>query len=459
MAEKVLVVDDEDIIRDSISAILEKDGYQVAKAKNGAEAFEKLNSTTYDLVITDIEMPVMRGIELLEKITERFPQTFVIIITAYASVETAVGALRKGAYDYILKPIEFDDLLFRVKKLFEYRNATLENTLLRQEVNRKYDFHNIIGKSEAMKRVFSVIEKVSRSEGTVLVTGGSGTGKELVARAIHFNSSRKNKRFVAINCGAIVETLFESELFGHKKGSFTGAVADKDGVFKVANSGTLFLDEISEMPFHMQVKLLRAIEQREIQPVGSNDTTSIDVRIIAATNRNLREEILKGKFREDLFYRLNVVEIHLPELSERIDDIPLLVNTFITNLRNQMGKNIKGITNNAMNAIVRHQWKGQVRELQNVVERAMIFCDTDYIDIQHLPEDLQRLVNPSVAPGISAGLSLKDAVHNFERQFIESKLKEYSFDKEQVAKELGLSLSTLYRKLEELQLPNKQKNN
>ncbi|MBW7888792.1 MAG: sigma-54-dependent Fis family transcriptional regulator [Bacteroidetes bacterium] len=459
MAEKILVVDDEDIIRDSIAIILEKEGYHVEKAENGAAAFEKLNDSTFDLVITDIEMPMMRGIELLEKITERFPQTFVIIITAYASVETAVGALRKGAYDYILKPIEFDDLVFRVKKMFEYRNVTMENTLLRQEVNRKYDFHNIIGKSDAMKRVFSTIEKVSRSEGTVLITGGSGTGKELVARAIHFNSSRKAKRFVAINCGAIVETLFESELFGHKKGSFTGAVSDKDGVFKVASGGTLFLDEISEMPFHMQVKLLRAIEQREIQPVGSNDLISIDVRIVAATNRNLREEIAKGKFREDLFYRLNVVEIHLPDLNERIDDIPLLVNTFITNLRNQMGKNIKGITNNAMNAIVRHQWKGQVRELQNVVERAMIFCDAEYLDIQHLPEDLQRLVNPSVASNMSTGLSLKDAVHNFERQYIENKLKENSFDKERVAKELGLSLSTLYRKLEELQLSGKQKNN
>ncbi len=457
MAERILVVDDEEIIRDSIAIILEKEGYKVDKAENGSIAFDKLSNVSYDLVISDIEMPMMRGIELLEKITERFPQTFVIIITAYASVETAVGALRKGAYDYILKPIEFDDLLFRVKKLFEYKNVILENTLLRQEVNRKYDYHNIIGKSDAMKRVFDTIEKVSNSEGTVLITGSSGTGKELVARAIHFSSSRKNKRFIAINCGAIVETLFESELFGHKKGSFTGAVSDKDGVFKVANGGTLFLDEISEMPYHMQVKLLRAIEQREIQPVGSNDLISIDVRIIAATNRNLREEITKGKFREDLFYRLNVVEIHLPDLSERIDDIPLLVNTFIANLRNQMGKNVKGITNNAMNALVRHQWKGQVRELQNVVERAMIFCDGEYLDIQHLPEDLQRLVNPAVASGISTGLSLKDAIRNFERQYIESKLKEYAYEKEEAAKELGLSLSTLYRKLEELQLPSKQK--
>jgi len=457
MAERILVVDDEEIIRESIAMILEKEGYKVDKAENGGVALEKISSTSYDLVITDIEMPVMRGVELLEKITQRSPQTFVIIITAYASVETAVGALRKGAYDYILKPIEFDDLLFRVKKLFEHRNVVLENTLLKQEINRKYDFHNIIGKSEAMRRVFSTIEKVSASDGTVLITGTSGTGKELVARAIHFHSNRKNKRFVAINCGAIVETLFESELFGHKKGSFTGAVSDKDGVFKVAHGGTLFLDEISEMPFQMQVKLLRALEQREIYPVGSNDPISIDVRIIAATNRNLKEEIAKGKFREDLYYRLNVVEIHLPELKERIDDIPLLVNSFIADLRTEMGKNIKGITNQAMNALIRHHWKGQVRELQNVVERAMIFCDAEYIDVVHLPEDIQRLVDTSTPSAPANTLTLKDAVRNFERQFIEAKLRDANSDKEKVAAELGLSLSTLYRKMEELHIPLKHK--
>jgi DNA-binding NtrC family response regulator len=457
MAEKILVVDDEEIICESIAMILEKEGYHVDKAENGEVAFDKASNTSYDLIISDIEMPIMRGVELMEKVTLRSPQTFFIIITAYASVETAIGALRKGAYDYILKPIEFDDLLFRVKKLFEHRNVELENALLRQEVNRKYDFHNIIGKSEAMQKVFSTIQKVSASEGTVLVSGTSGTGKELVARAIHFHSNRKNKRFVAVNCGAIVETLFESELFGHKKGSFTGAVADKDGVFKVAHNGTLFLDEISEMPFQMQVKLLRALEQREIYPVGSNDAVAIDVRIIAATNRNLKDEIAKGMFREDLYYRLNVVEIHLPELKERIDDIPLLVNSFIADLRKDMGKNIKGITNQAMNALVRHQWKGQVRELQNVVERAMIFCDSEYIDVVHFPEDIQRLVDMSSPSSPADSLTLKDAVRNFERQYIESKLKDAQADKEKVATDLGLSLSTLYRKMEELHIPLKNK--
>ncbi len=457
MSEKILVVDDEEIIRESIAMILTKEGYDVDQAENGGVAFEKISDTSYDLVISDIEMPVMRGVELLEKVTQRSPQTFVIIITAYASVETAIGALRKGAYDYIIKPIEFDDLLFRVKKLFEHRSAILENALLRQEVNRKYDFHNIIGKSDAMQRVFTTIQKVSASDGTVLITGVSGTGKELVARAIHYHSNRRNKRFIAVNCGAIVETLFESELFGHKKGSFTGAVSDKDGVFKVAHNGTLLLDEISEMPYQMQVKLLRALEQREIYPVGSNDPVTIDVRIVASTNRNLKEEIAKGKFREDLYYRLNVVEVHLPELKERIDDIPLLVNSFIADLRKEMGKNIKGITNQAMNALIRHQWKGQVRELQNVVERAMIFCDEEYIDVQNLPEDIQPLVDHSSSSAPIDTLSLRDAVRNFERQYIESKLRDANSDKEKVAQGLRLSLSTLYRKMEELQIPLKNK--
>ncbi|MBP6672244.1 MAG: sigma-54-dependent Fis family transcriptional regulator [Bacteroidetes bacterium] len=455
MKKKILVVDDEEIIRDSISFILEKEGYMVRKAENGAMALKVMSENMFDLVITDIEMPELRGPELLEKISERFPQTFVIIITAYASIETAVAAIRKGAYDYLLKPIEFDDLLFRIKKLFEYKELVMENTLLRQEVNRKFDFSSIIGQSEAMKRIFTDIQKVAPTDGTVLITGKSGTGKELVARAIHTHSKRTSKRFHAINCGAIVETLFESELFGHKKGSFTGATSDKDGAFKAAEGGTLLLDEISEMPLHLQPKLLRALEQREITPVGSNDTIPINVRIVAATNRNLKEEIAKGKFREDLFYRLNVVEIHLPELSERSEDIPLLVNSFISKFRVEMGKAIKGISNQAMSALVNHQWKGQIRELQNIVERAMIFCDAEIIDVQHLPEELQASAQISVIDYSSQ--SLKDAVHMFERRYIEQKLKHHGGDKDKVAKDLGLSLSTLYRKFEELGIPLKEK--
>lgn len=459
MNERILVVDDEEIIRDSIGYVLERDGYKVSKAENGAAAYEMLSRTEFDLVITDIEMPQLRGIELLEKISVRSPQTFVIIITAYASIETAIGALRKGAFDYILKPIEFDDMLLRVKKLFDHRTLAQENVRLRKEVNRQYDFHNIVGNSKAMKKVFAMIEKVAPSDGTVMITGVSGTGKELVARAIHYNSKRSRHRFAAINCGAIVETLFESELFGHKKGAFTGAVADKDGILKVAEGGTLLLDEISEMPFQLQVKLLRALEQKEITPVGSNEPIAIDVRIIAATNRNLREEVAQNRFREDLFYRLNVVDIHLPRLSERDDDIPLLVSHFIEVFRKHMGKNVKGITNGAMDMLLHYAWPGQVRELQNVIERAMIFCSDEYIDETHLPADLQQELSQIRASGCSSAVTFREAVQQFERQLIEKKLARYPHNKELAAKEFGISLSTLYRKMEEykisLDLPEK----
>jgi len=440
MSERLLVVDDEEIIRDSLTFILRKEGYEVDEARNGVQALEKIMSASYDIVITDIEMPEMRGTELLEKISLRSPQTFVIIITAYGSIETAIEALRKGAYDYVLKPIEFDDLIFRVRKLLQHRSLSLENTLLRKELNRQYDFHNIIGQSPAMKKVFQTIEKVAASEGTVLITG---------------NSKRAAKRFAAINCGAIVETLVESELFGHKKGSFTGAVADKDGVFKVADGGTLLLDEISEMPLHLQVKLLRAIEQREIFPVGSNDAFKFNVRIIASTNRNLREEVANNKFREDLFYRLNVVEIHLPSLVERVDDIPLLVGHFVNTYRGQMGKNIKGVTNQAMNVLMHYQWKGEVRELQNVIERAMIFCENEYVDVVHLPDNMQKLSTAGDAGLSGESSTLKDATRGFERRFIEETLQHHDFNKELAARELGISLSSLYRKMEELKLPVK----
>jgi two-component system response regulator PilR (NtrC family) len=455
MSERILVVDDEQIIRESLSFVLRKEGFKVEEAANGKEALERQEKNPFDIVITDIEMPEMRGMELLEQITRRTPQTFVIIITAFGSLETAVQALRKGAYDYILKPIEFDDLLYRVRKLINHRTLSLENSLLRQELNRNYDFDRIIGQSHAMKSVFEIIKRVARSDGTVLITGKSGTGKELVARAIHYNSNRSAKRFVTVNCGAIVETLFESELFGHKKGSFTGATSDKDGLFKVADGGTVFLDEVSEIPLHLQVKLLRAIEQKEITPVGMTDPFHVNVRIIAATNRDLRKEIEAGKFREDLFYRLNVVEIHLPSLSERPDDIPILANHFLEEYRKQMGKPIKGISNEAMAALMRYQWKGEIRELENVIERAVIFCDKDFIGLEHLPEYI-RPVNGEVVVSFAGGTrSLRDAVKQFERSYIVRMLEEHERDKERTAKALGVSLSSLYRKMDELGIPTR----
>lgn len=453
MTQRILVVDDEQIIRESLSFILKKEGYDVEEAANGRDALAKHEANAFDIILTDIEMPEMKGVELLKQVRQRTPQVLVVIITAFGSVETAVQALREGAADYILKPINFDDLIYRVKKLCDYHALIIENSLLRQELQRNYDFEQIIGQSMPMKNIFEVIKRVALSEGTVLITGKSGTGKELVARAIHYNSKRREKRFVPINCGAIVETLFESELFGHKKGSFTGATVDKEGLLKVADGGSVFLDEVSEIPIQLQVKLLRALEQKEITPVGMTEPIHIDVRIIAATNRDLRKEVENGKFRDDLYYRLNVVEIDLPSLKERSEDIPVLAQHFLDVFKKQMSKPIQGFTNETMRALLRYQWKGEVRELENVIERSVIFCDESFIKVEHLPEYMRPAGVVSAIP--SGQGTLKDAVRGFESQFIQQALAAYEQNKEAAAKALGVSLSSLYRKIEELQITNR----
>ncbi len=455
MAQRILVADDEQIIRESLSFILKKEGYTVEEAAHGRDALARHEASPFDIIITDIEMPEMKGVDLLRQVRQRTPQTLVIIVTAFASVETAIQALREGAADYILKPVNFDDLLYRVKKLLEYRSLAVENSLLRQELQRTYDFEQIVGQSAPMNRIFQVIRRVATSDGTVLITGKSGTGKELVARAIHYNSGRREKRFVPINCGAIVDTLFESELFGHKRGSFTGATMDKEGLLKVADGGTVFLDEVSEIPLALQVKLLRALEQKEITPVGMTEAISIDVRIIAATNKDLRKEVEQGRFRDDLFYRLNVVEIQLPSLQERRDDIPVLAQHFLDSFKRQMSKPIQGFTNEAMRALLQYHWKGEVRELENVIERSVIFCDDDFIQLEHLPEYMRPVDGSSASTASSGGGTLKDAVKSFERQFIQQALSAHNQNKEVVARVLGVSLSSLYRKIEELQIPTK----
>ena len=449
MAHKILVVDDEEIIRDSLFYILEKEGYEVDKAENGKTAYDKMIANHFDLVITDIEMPVMRGTELLEKIKTLNVQTSVIVITAFGSLETAITALRNGASDYILKPVEFDELLIKTKRLFEVRDLLLENRVLREEIHRKYDFENIVGKANSIKKVYEMIEAVAETDSTVLISGNSGTGKELVARALHYKSHRKNKPFVAVNCGAISENLIESELFGHKKGAFTGAISDKDGYMKAANGGTLFLDEISEMPPQLQVKLLRAIQEKEYTPVGTTVSLSVNTRFIATTNRNLEEEVKNGRFREDLFYRINVVDIHLPSLKEREEDIPLLADHFLNKYRKELNKNIKGIDNEAMRAILSHEWKGEVRELENIIERAVIFCKGDMITLQELPVTFKPKMDEL---DFSFNGSLDDSVRKFERDFILRALENNENNKEKTADALRVGLSTLYRKLKELDI-------
>lgn len=450
MTAKILIADDEKPIRDSLKMILDEEGYATDVVGDGEEALQKIKEENYDVVITDIKMPKVDGIQVLEEASKISPETFFIIMTAYASVKTAIDALRQGAYDYLIKPVEFDDLILRVKRLLDYKKLALENKSLRQRISADMGFTNLIGKSEPMKKVFDLISHVAPTNSNVLIMGKSGTGKELVAKAIHYNSKRKDKIFLPINCGAISENLIESELFGHKKGAFTGAADDKQGLFKVADGGTLFLDEIGELPLNLQVKLLRAIEDREFIPVGGIKSVSTDVRIIAATNQNLFEKTKSGEFREDLFYRLNVVEIKLPTLNERKEDVPLLVNHFIEKYCNEMGKRIIGVDNDTMKVLMSHDWRGGVRELENVIERAIIFCGKDILTVDDLADYVK-------GGAISHGYpdSLKDALRNFEREHILKTIKKYEYNKDEASKALEIGLSSLYRKMDELDIPTK----
>jgi len=450
MATTVLIVDDEKAIRDSIQIVLEDEGYKTDTSGDGQDALTKIKENSFDVVITDIKMPNMDGMELLKQASKISPETFFVIMTAYASVKTAISAIREGAYDYLIKPIEFDDLLLRLKRLSKFKQLSIENKSLRKRVSAEPGFQNIIGDSNVIKKVFRLITQVAQTSSNVLITGKSGTGKELVAKAIHYNSKRKDEIFLPINCGAISENLIESELFGHKKGSFTGATEEKVGLFKVADGGTLFLDEIGDLPLNMQVKLLRAIEEKNFIPVGGTKSIFTDVRIIAATNQNLFKKTEAGEFREDLYYRLNVIEISLPSLNERRDDIPLLVNFFVEKYCNQMGKKILGVDNDAMRALINHNWRGGVRELENIIERAVIFAAENVIKVEDLSDYIKENISKYGFP-----VSLKEAVKNFEREHIINVIKNNNYNKEETAKSLEIGLSSLYRKMEELNIPTK----
>jgi DNA-binding NtrC family response regulator len=450
MIAKVLIVDDEKVIRDSLELLLKEEGYKADTSTDGEDALEKIKQEGYDIVISDIKMPKLDGIELMQKAKDLSPNTFFIIMTAYASVNTAIEALRQGAYDYLIKPVEFDDVILRLKRLVSYKKLAAENISLRQRLSTEAGFQNIIGKSESMRHVFDLIMRVSTTNSNVLIVGKSGTGKELVAKAIHFNGLRKDQIFLPVNCGAISENLIESELFGHKKGAFTGATEDKLGLFKVADGGTIFLDEIADLPLNLQVKLLRVLEDRQFIPVGATRPVITDVRIIAATNQNLFEKVKAGEFREDLYYRLNVVEIKLPTLNERREDIPLLVNHFIEKFRIEMGRKIIGVDNDTMRLLISHDWRGGVRELENVIERAIIFAREEIITINDLSDYIKGNTYSDAFPD-----SLKDAMRIFEREHIIKTIKKYEYNKEEAAKMLQIGLSSLYRKMEELDIPTK----
>jgi len=387
---RILVVDDEKSMRDLLSITLEKEGYDVLTAAGGEPAIEALHRESVDAVITDLRMPKVDGLQVLRVAKEISPDMAVIVITAVASTETAVEAMKLGAYDYITKPFKLDEVNLIVRNALERKRLRDENLYLRRQLETQHRFENIIGKSGVIAEVFDTIRKIADSPSTAMVTGESGTGKELVARAIHFNSFRRDKPFVSVNCGAIPEGLMESELFGHVRGAFTGAVSNKVGLFSAAEGGTLFLDEITEIPALLQVKLLRAIQVREIRRVGDTKDIKTDVRLIAASNRDLEQAVAEGILREDLFYRLNVIPIQLPPLRERREDIPLLVAHFLQKFSKELGKDVRGVTPEAMAVLERYRWPGNIRELENVLERAIVLGAGDMLDIDALPESVRR---------------------------------------------------------------------
>ncbi|QQS47577.1 MAG: sigma-54-dependent Fis family transcriptional regulator [Acidobacteriota bacterium] len=437
----ILIVEDEDLMRGILAGIMSDAGFRVIEASSGEQALELFAAETPALTITDIELGKMNGIELLDRIKQLDLEAMVIMITAYSSVETAIAALRKGAYDYITKPFINEDILQTVRNALRQRELFTENRYLRRELKQRYNFESIIGRSDSLMNIFKMIEKISEINSSVLIQGESGTGKELIARAIHYNSPRADGAFVAINCAALPENLLESELFGYVKGAFTGAHSNKIGLFKTADGGTLFLDEVSEMPPSLQVKLLRALQEREFIPLGSSKPITFDARIIAATNRNLEEEISANRFREDLYYRLSVFSMTLPPLRERREDIPLLVRYFIEKYARALNIPPKPVSDEAMQALISYEWRGNVRELQNAIERAVTLSD-DTIELSHLP---QKVLESSSTIRDLTGQTLP--LEEVERRHILETLKKVSDDKTRAAELLGIDLSTLYRKL------------
>lgn len=439
---KILIIDDEESMRHMLSIILKKEGYDVVSTEGGRQAIKILEKEDFDFILCDIRMPEMSGMEFLKGVRGQELHPTIIMMSAYGTIDTAIECMKLGAYDYISKPFKADEIILTLKKAEERERLKKENLRLKESQEKKYNFGNIIAKSKEMLGVFELINKVKDYNTTILLTGESGTGKELVARAIHYNGIRKDKHFVAVNCGAIPETLIESELFGHVKGAFTDAVKTKTGLFEEADKGTIFLDEIAELPKDLQVKLLRVLQEGELRKVGDTKSIRIDVRVIAATARNISEEIRKGNFREDLFYRLNVVNINLPPLRERKGDIPILAGHFLKIYSDKFGKPIKGIDKEAMDAISSYQWPGNVRELENVMERAVILEDADVITQKSLP----FFKTPDTRHQ-TQGLSIKKAEEAIEKELIKKALDATGGNKTKAAELLEISHRALLYKI------------
>jgi len=443
---RILVVDDEMIVCESLKRILEEEGYEAEDALSGKEAFEKMKANPFDIVITDLKMPGIDGMEVLRTFRKEYPDSIIIMITGFSTVETAVEAMKLGAFDYIPKPFTPDEVAVVVKKAIEKKNLILENIYLRQELQEKYGFQNIVGRSKKMQEIYRIIAKVAVTDSTVLVYGQSGTGKELIARAIHFNSQRREKQFVPVDCAVLSENLLESELFGHVRGSFTGAVSTKPGLFEVADGGTVFLDEVGNISLSIQAKLLRVLQEREFTPVGGTKSKKVDIRLIAATNKDLEKMIKEEVFREDLYYRLNIVPIYLPTLKERQEDIPLLAVHFLKKYADEMGKTVKGFTPEAMEKMMRYPWPGNIRELENVIERTMVMIDGEMVSMEHLilPGQQEKEISESQIPLTSEELKeikkqmREKAVEEIEKAFVLNALERHQWNVTRAAEDVGM---------------------
>ena len=443
----ILVVDDELSMLEVLSEMLSREGYAVETTPSAEEAVALVERGEIDLVVSDLKMEPLDGLDLLRRLKRVDPEIVVIVMTAYASYETAVEAMREGALEYVMKPFKRDEILLKVKLGLQQRAILDENRMLKREIAGRYHFENIIGTSKPMEAIYRLIEKVAPTDSTVLITGESGTGKELVARALHYDSPRRERPFCAVNCGALPETLLESELFGHVRGAFTGAHADKEGLFEAANKGTILLDEIGTTSPAMQMKLLRVLQEREIKRVGSTEVKHIDVRVIAATNENLAECVKQGRFREDLYYRLSVIPIEIPPLRERRDDVPLLVRHFVEKRHERFGVETR-ISDEAMFVLECFEWPGNVRELENVIERAATLCEGNHIAVGDLPERLLEGHDLTLVHD----KTLRSVTRDTQRRHIARVLRETDGDKKAAAKALEISVPSLYRKLDELHL-------
>jgi two-component system, NtrC family, response regulator AtoC len=448
----ILIIDDEKNMRHMLQVMLGKEGYRTDSAADGMEGLSKLGEKDFDFILCDIRMPRMDGLSFLKEARARYPEKTFIMMSAYGTIDSALEAMKLGAYDYIAKPFKSDEALLTLKKAEERERLKEENIKLQDRINRieqKYSFGNIVARSESMAMVFELVERVADHKTTVLITGESGTGKELIAKAIHSRSSRAERHMVSINCGGIPETLLESEMFGYKKGAFTDAVRDKPGLFEEADRSTIFLDEIGELPVQLQVKLLRVLQEEEITPLGATVPKKIDVRVITATSRDLEKEVEQGRFREDLFYRINVLTIHLPPLRERRGDIPLLTGHFIDSFNRKLDKNIEGLSSSAMAFLLAHSWSGNIRELENVIERAMILARDTLITPAELPSSITSRNEITSSEDLGHSLSIKKETRRLEKELIRKALALTGGNRSNAAKILEISRPILISKIRE----------